>query len=504
MKAKQDWLKQAAQEAPQQLALIHGDQSWDYLALDQAVTSWAGRLLTAGVRPGQHIGVLMPNRAEWVFLLHALARIGAVLLPLNIRLTAEELSWQAAYAETTFVIFDDSTTVQIHGLGSIAKAISLEQLQSLTPDDTANWDLPAFDPNALQSIVFTSGTTGFPKGAALSYANHSASAQASAQRLGTQPNDRWLLCMPLYHVGGMAILLRSCFYRTATILLRGFDERAVLDAIDAQKATIISLVPTMLARLLSISRSAASLQTLRLILLGGAAADEQLLVQAAALDLKVGLTYGLSEAASQVSTATPEETRHKPGTVGKPLVGTSVKIVDQGGSVLPAGEIGEVLVSGPTLMQGYYLQLKTSSKTFQNDWLHTGDLGYLDLDGDLWLVQRRVDLIISGGENIYPSEVEKVLLSNPSVAQACVVGLPDEEWGQQVAAAVVLEPGQHVSARELVDTFCRQHLAGYKIPRQIIFYESLPLTASGKIQRRKVCELVLASIDSLTERESII
>jgi O-succinylbenzoic acid--CoA ligase len=239
--------------------------------------------------------------------------------------------------------------------------------------------------------------------------------------------------------------------------------------------------------------------TLRLILLGGAAADPDLIHRANQLPRRspftihhslftiplIAPTYGLSEAASQVATLLPTEAQAKPGSVGKPLLFTTIHIADEQGQTLPAGEIGEVVVQGPTVMSGYWQNAEATTKTIRDGELFTGDLGYLDEDGDLWLVQRRSDLIVTGGENVYPAEVENVLKQHPAVAAACVVGIPHPQWGQQVSALIVPQPGYQPTPEQLT-TFARQHLAGYKIPRHIQFTDHLPQTASGKIERRTV------------------
>jgi O-succinylbenzoic acid--CoA ligase len=269
------------------------------------------------------------------------------------------------------------------------------------------------------------------------------------------------------------------------VLLDRFEPDALLDALERHSITLVSLVPTMLYRLLELNRSFPS--SLRLILLGGAAASPALVERRVERRIPLATTYGLTEAASQVATMLPDEVRKKPGSVGKPLLFTSVRITNEHGNNVPVGEYGEVVVSGRTVMKGYYKQ--PEEDTLRDGELYTGDIGYLDADGDLWLVQRRTDLIVSGGENVYPAEVENVLIQHHAVAAVCVVGLPSEEWGQQVAAAVVLKSGASVDAVEL-QSFCRQHLAGYKCPRKIAFVPELPLTASGKVSRRLVAEML--------------
>lgn len=227
---------------------------------------------------------------------------------------------------------------------------------------------------------------------------------------------------------------------------------------------------------------------MRVILLGGASAPLPLLEKARELNLPVAQTYGLTEAASQVATCTPEQTRAKPGCAGSPLMFTSVRIENEQGEPLPPGEIGEIVVSGSTVMREYDQNPDATAKTLRNGALHTGDLGYLDADGDLWVVTRRSDLIVTGGENVYPAEVERVLLEHPSVWEACVVGVDDIQWGQKVAAAVTLKNGEQATG-EKIQAFCREKLAGYKIPREVRIVESLPMTASGKIQRGEVQKL---------------
>ncbi|MEM6284870.1 MAG: o-succinylbenzoate--CoA ligase [Chloroflexota bacterium] len=342
------------------------------------------------------------------------------------------------------------------------------------------------DLNATQAIVFTSGTSGKPKGVEITFGNHFYSAMASAYRLGLNPNDRWLSVLPLYHVGGLAVIFRSTLYGITTVLHDRFDIDRIQHSFDHHGITMISLVPTMLYRM--IEAGVRWPDSLRLILLGGAAASPELLQRAFDMGLPIAPTYGLTEAASQVATMRPEDARKKPGSVGKPLMFTSVRIAGENGEWLPAGEYGEVLVSGPTVMKGYYKNDEANAKTLRNGELHTGDIGYLDEDGDLWLVQRRSDLIVSGGENVYPAEVEKVMRAHPAVKEAVVVGVAHPEWGQQVAAAILLEDNATLTEQELTD-YSREHLAGYKQPRRILFVDAFPQTASGKIQRGEVAKL---------------
>jgi o-succinylbenzoate---CoA ligase len=546
---KRDWLAECAAVAPEKTALIVDGRSWRYAELDRLAANLCGHLelLLAGTvhppAPGSPpaavdganlVAALLPNSPAYVCLIHALARLGLVLLPLNTRLAPAELEWQLAQTGCRLLLYHQETAALAAGLApvQVRKALLDETMLTETPARAAPGDWPLVFGALPQAVIYTSGTSGRPKGAVLTFANHFWSATASAFRLGVLPQDRWLSPLPLYHVGGLAVVFRSALYGATAVIHPRFDLDATDYSLAHDQISLISLVPTMLHRLLE--RRDHWPASLRLILLGGAAADPELIEHANNLprqlpttngpstignDPLVAPTYGLTEAASQVATMLPATAVRKPGSVGKPLLFTQVRIVGEDGRELPPGERGEIVVTGPTVMAGYLEEVKSeqskvnskqsavgsdqsavisqqptfnfqpSAFNFHSSTITTGDIGYLDEEGDLWLVQRRTDLIVSGGENVYPAEVEAVLKSHPAVANACVVGLPHPEWGQQVAAAVVLRPGAKLSETEL-SAFCRGQLAGYKRPRTIRFMDSLPETASGKIHRLSLVELL--------------
>lgn len=493
-----DWLAARAQASPDAPALIIGERQWTFAELDALVSRFCGRQSAAGVRPGEHVAVLLPNSPAAVASVFALARLGCVLVPLNTRLTAAEIAWQTQRADCAWLIASPGTVAQAGDVPDtvvrLVVATEPDAFERWAGDTPAQHLPPAPEMNAVQAIVFTSGTTGFPKGAMITYANHFWSAIGSAFRLGVHTDDRWLACLPLYHVGGLAVLFRSCLYGTAVILHDGFYPAAVRHSLRNQAATLVSLVPTMLNRLLHENLSATEAPSLRLILLGGAAATADLLAEARAAGLPVAATYGLTEAASQVATLMPTSANDKPGSAGRPLLFTTISIVDDRGLALPAGSAGEIVVSGPTVMAGYYGDGDSTSLAIRNGRLFTGDIGYLNADGDLWVLDRRADLIVSGGENVYPAEVERILRQHPAVALACVVGLPHPDWGQQVAAVVTLRSPGAATAEDLL-AHCRRYLAGYKQPRVILFDDALPQTASGKVQRRAVAERLQSQLE---------
>jgi O-succinylbenzoic acid--CoA ligase len=476
----QDWLAARAHATPNQIALIWRDHSYTYYQIEQLVQSTCAKYRSVGLSEGKYVAVLMPNGIDYVVTIHALSRLGCVLVPLNTRLTADEMHWQLQQVQAAMLLYTSDTAEQANELEPNRMQVDVCSLPF------AEYRYSEVDLDAVQAIVFTSGTTGKPKGAEITFGNHFYSAMGSAYRLGHHTDDRWLSVLPLYHVGGLAVIFRCTLYGITTVLHERFDIEAIQQSFDAHQVTMISLVPTMLYRMLE--TGVRWPDSLRLVLLGGAAATPELLQRASDSGLPIAPTYGLTEASSQVATMLPHDLLAKPGSVGKPLLFSGVRIADDEGGAVAPGTVGEVVVSGPTLMRGYHQNADASEKTLRGGELYTGDMGYLDEDGDLWLVQRRSDLIVSGGENVYPAEVEAILLGHPAVGEVCVVGVDDPEWGQVVAAVVVPAAEQQLQPDDLVQ-YGREHLAGYKQPRRVLMIDALPQTASGKVQRRKVQEL---------------
>jgi O-succinylbenzoic acid--CoA ligase len=499
-----DWLRARTSASPEAEALRFGGRVWSFRQIDTMVDRLSAYLAALGVAPGDHVGVLMPNSPSVVFCVFAMARLGAVLVPLNTRLTVVELAWQIERADCTLLFCSPPTEARAQDA-----ATGLCPIYTLPVDPVAfeSWlESVSFNPlassphcspgslDSLQAIVFTSGTTGHPKGAMISFGNHFWSAVGSAFRLGVRPDDRWLACLPLYHVGGLAILFRSCLYGTSVVLHDGYDTQAVLDSLALERVTLVSLIPTMLGWLLDKGLTAETAPSLRLALLGGAAAPPELLSRAGAAGIPVAVSYGLTEASSQVATFLPDAASAKPGSAGRPLLFTALAILNDEGSEAPCGVPGEIVVSGPTVMAGYYDDPEATAAVLDNGYLRTGDVGYLDMDGDLRVLNRRSDLIVSGGENVYPAEVERVLREHPAVAAVCVAGVPDAVWGQRVAAMVVLR-SEDAATREDLFAHCRERLAGYKQPRALLFTADLPRTGSGKIHRHRVSELLASEAE---------
>ena len=476
-------LKRQINPEPDKAFLILGDQGISFAGMNRLASGGCGVIQRfKPLKPGDRVGILMANGLPFVGSLLALMRMGLISVPLNTRLTQPELKWQVENAECQLILCDRSTIAQADGIG--VDALELRQQNFIEPPSEFNeYGWMNLDDDC--AIVHTSGTSGRPKAAVLTYGSIFSNAVGSSLKLENRQGERWLCVLPLYHLGGFSIILRSLIYGTAVDLMPAapFDVDAVNGKLSDHPITLVSLVPTMLQRLLN-AKTRPWNPSLRLILLGGEAPSPELVERCIAQNLPIATSYGLTETASQVATATPELVYRKPGTVGKPLLFATVRIIDEEGNAAPSEAHGEVLVKGETVMRGYYNDPAATADALRDGWLHTGDIGYMDEDGDLFILQRREDLIVSGGENIYPAEVEAVLRQHPAVADAVVLGLADANWGQAVAAVVELRVGRSASAADII-TFSRQGLAGFKIPRRIAFTPALPRTASGKVQRRE-------------------
>jgi O-succinylbenzoic acid--CoA ligase len=406
--------------------------------IDDLAHTWARRFESLGLRPGQRVAVVEPAGARFAALLHACLRSGAAIVPISPRWPAAEVDRVLADCRPLLLVRDGEVE-------------SLPEPAAGAPDDAC--------------VLYTSGTTGRPKGVRLTLANHVASALGCQRQLGTGERDRWLVLLAPHHVGGLAMFLRAVVSNQQLVTLARFDERAALDAIEAERPTLVSVAPVMLARLLE-AGGPEPLRGLRAILVGGAPAPAEHVRAWAAQGLAVCPTYGLTETCSQVALVPPGRAAELAGTAGTICPHASVEVED-----------GEIVVSGPAVSPGY-LDPAVGPASIDGRF-RTGDAGRID-DGVLTVLGRRDGTIITGGENVRPEEVEAVLRGHPAVADAAVAGRPDEAWGEVVAAWVV---ARGASEAEL-DAWCRERLAPFKVPRRWSLVERLPRTDGGKLLRR--------------------
>ena len=460
---------------PDGVALVAGDRQWTWAGLEGDVGRVAGALHAAGVGRGDRVVVLAANHPATVVLLFALRRLGAALVPLNLRLASAELRTQRDRIRPRLVLADAARMDVLCGT---------EPLERWTGASAAPPVAEASEPEADWALLFTSGTTGTPKAARLPVRAFDALARASAENLRSRPGDRWLCNLPLFHVGGLAMAARCAHDGAALVLHDRFDADAVVRAVRDDGITHLSLVARTLEQCLD-----AGLQPgkLRGVLVGGGPVPPALVDRARKAGIPVLLTYGLTEACSQVTTERPGEADGL--TAGAPLPGLEVRIVDAEGRPLPPGEEGTVAVRGPTLMRGYLDDEAATAAVIQDGSLLTGDLGRLDGRGRLTVLARRTDLILSGGENVYPAEVEAVLATHPAVAEVAVVGRPDARWGQVPVAVVVSRPA---AALDDLRAWARTRLAAFKVPAEVLPAKALPRTAAGKVDRAAVQAAVMA------------
>jgi len=497
---EKSWIQERAEISPDDLAVIDGNMSITFAQLYESSLSRAEELIALGIRKGDIVASLLSNELLAVEIFHAVHLCGATLLPLNLRLTSSEIGFQLNETDAKILIAGEEPFIslarEVHkNSGCLPRLVTgsanlrLEWLDTKEQSSVSGGDIVSAteSPEIPWAILYTSGTTGTPKGVPLTVCHFGASAMASLAHLGGQEKDRWLACVPLFHIAGLSILTRSVLTGAAVILHKHFDAEKVSRAIDEQHVTLMSLVPTMLHRLVEerLAHDKKTALSLRAILIGGASCSETLRRQSLDLGLPVLRTYGLTEACSQVATETlPLNSYDKPGEA-RPLPGIQIQIVNSSGQLLNGCEEGEICVRGRMVMDNYYKRPKESAQTLQNGWLHTGDIGFLTEQGGLSVLNRRSDLIVTGGENVYPAEVEACLTQHPAVEEVCVTGEDDLKFGQRVVGWVVPEKTS-VTNKEELQQHCRKTLAGYKIPRKIIFLSQLPKNVSGKILRQKL------------------
>jgi o-succinylbenzoate---CoA ligase len=439
------WLARAAFQRPDAVAVQTPTGSYSYTELHHAARVGASELEGRGAGPGSRVAIALPAGIEFATALHACLLLGAVAVPIDLRLAPAE---QAQIAGAAAMLIDAPLSA---GTSSGDRRLTAQA--------------SVHEPNATAVVIHTSGTTATPRPVELTYGNLLWSALGSAVALGLDPRERWLCALPLSHVGGLSILLRSAIYATTAVVHERFEEDRVLHALQQQDVTLVSLVASTLTRLLD-----AGLQRpahLRSALTGGGPVPAALVQRARAAGVPVSLTYGLTESCSQATTTPVAESERAPISAGPPLFCTHVQIAAD----------DEILIAGPTVAPGAIAA---------DGWLHTGDLGALDAHGRLSVTGRKSDTIISGGENVAPAEVEAVLEAHPQVLEAAVLGRSDPRWGEAVSAIVVVRDGAALDSEQL-RTHCATELAPYKVPKQFVLTaEPLPRTRSGKLLRREL------------------
>jgi fatty-acyl-CoA synthase len=490
----------SAARDPDVVALIFRERRMTYQELSTRALQAANGLLALGVGKGDRVAVLLENGPEFIELFFAAATVGAIFVPVNFRLAAQEVE---------YVLRDSGASVLFAGVRLVALlARLLEDLESLrhvvrVGDSTSATDRvleyetwlqrqPVEDPGVTvssvddQLILYTSGTTGRPKGALWAHSNTLFSVAAKIIDFDLRPTDATAVFGPLSHVGPMMDFTVPLLQRGGKVVIGrsgGFEPAQVLRVLAEDRITVVGMVPTMWKRVLG-ATDGHDLSSLRLIVTGGEAIEPDTLdgLYSRFPEADVVNQYGSTEG-GPISVLMPRPRRlDKHGSVGRPAFNVEVKIAGDDGWEKASGEVGELLIRSPVVCKGYWNRPRETAESLSNDWWRSGDLAWQDADGFIWIAGRRRDLIISGGENVYPAEVEQVITGLAGVAEAAVAGVPDAAWGEAVVAWIVRSPGSTVTEKEVLE-HCRAHLASFKKPRHVFFIDSLPRTTVGKVSR---------------------
>ena len=468
------------------------DAAMTYRALDEASARVAGLLHERGFKPGDRVGVMMPNVAEVPVVYYGVLRAGGIVVPMNPLLKVREVAYYLGDSGAGLIFAWHTFADEARGGAEQAKAESIvvdsvsfpDLLASVVPD----YEVADKGDEDTAVILYTSGTTGHPKGAELTHGNLISNTEVSAADIvRARPDDVIFGGLPLFHVFGQTVALNVAVASGACLtLLPRFDAAHALRIIADHRVTVFEGVPTMYVALLhQPDRADYDTSTLRLCISGGAALPVEVL---RGFEEAFGCTvlegYGLSETSPVASFNHPGRER-KPGSIGTPIRDVRMRAVDNEGREVPQGEVGEIVILGPNVMKGYWLRPEATAEAIRDGWFHTGDLARVDEDGYFYIVDRKKDLIIRGGYNVYPREIEEVLYEHPAVAEAAVIGLPHPSLGEEVGAAVALKPGAASTAEELRD-YVKAQVAAYKYPRYVWIVDALPKGATGKILKREI------------------
>ena len=474
---------------PDHLAVVFGEETRTHAELHDRAARVASVLAGDGVQPGDRVALLMHNRIEFVEALLACQRLGAVAVPINFRLAADEIDFVLADSGATVLICDSAPPAP----GAVRMALEVgpayEQVVASSP---ARRELADAHDDDAALMCYTSGTTGRPKGAVLTHRNLVASTLSWIHEMRASEADVWLSGQPLFHIGGINGLLPFLVLGATVIITptTSFDPQAALELIDKHRVTMCIFVPTQWAAICSsdaVTRIDPS--QLRVAMWGASPAPRETLeaIEQTFPDAAIVSAYGQTEMSGATTLLKGPDSTRKMGSVGKPMLGVELRVVDDDLREVAPGAVGEIVYRGPNVMAGYHRRPDATQESFAGDWFHSGDLARIDDEGYLWLVDRKNDMIVSGGENVYPAEVERVLLDHPTIADAAVIGVPHARWVETPVAFVVATRDATVDEAELI-AHCREYLAGFKKPSAIVVVDGLPRNAAGKILKRRLRE----------------
>ncbi|OBH87962.1 long-chain-fatty-acid--CoA ligase [Mycobacterium scrofulaceum] len=494
MTALSDNLTSAHERHPERIALRCDDLTFTFAELHAAAARLATLLDRAGIRPGDRVGVMLPNTPAFAVAFYGIMYRGAVAVPMNPLLKEREISYYLSNSGAKALFATPASADEVLPAAANAGAqcwlVDDADLAGLIADLPEQHTAVERGDHHVAVILHTSGTTGKPKGAMLTHANLRRNAEIGAHTLlGAGPDDVVMGCLPLFHVFGLTCGLNVSILAGATLtLLPRFDALKALQVIERDNVTIFQGVPTMYSALLGVAEQASTgaARTLRTCASGGAALPVQVLTDfEKTFECTVLEGYGLSESTAVASFNHPDRPR-KAGSIGTPIEGVEMRVVDMNGAEVPRGQTGEVQIRGHNVMKGYWnLPEATATAITADGWLNSGDVGRVDEDGYFYIVDRTKDMIIRGGYNVYPREIEEVLYEHPAVAEAAVVGIPHDSLGEEVGAAVALKEGAAAAPEELRE-YVKRRVAAYKYPRALWLVDALPKGPTGKVQKRDI------------------
>jgi len=496
-------LRESALATPDKVLVHVGDRSFTYAEVDTASGRVAGGLLALGLAPGDKVAVQLPNVPQFLFAYFGILKAGLVMVPLNPLLTAPEVAYHLTDSDARVLVTFEQFA-EAAGRGAVEAGGVPTYVVGQAPDGTRDFaelaagedtgDIRATVSDDTAVLLYTSGTTGKPKGAELTHFQLFMNCTVAGNLFGVSADDVSIAVLPLFHVFGLSSVLNvTVRFGGSMVLVPRFEPEAVLDAVERHRATVFSGVPTMYFALLQQDVAYRDTSSLRAAVSGGASIPGEVIraFEEKFPGVVVLEGYGLSETASTTTFNINAEQR-RVLSIGKPIWGVEVRVVGEDGQALPPGpeHVGEILVRGHNVTKGYYKNPEATAEAIRDGWLHTGDLGHRDEDGYYYVVDRLKDLVIRGGYNVYPREVEEVLYEHPAVAEAAVVGRPDERLGEEVVAYVAPKPGVDVDAGKL-SVHCKERLAAYKYPREIHLLPDLPKGPTGKILKRELRALIV-------------
>lgn len=506
------WITVHSIRTPHRLALTDGDtgRTLTYREVEQRTNALADALRSKGVRRGDRVAFVLLNSPHMLEVVFAVAKLGAIAVPINFRLSAPEIHYILTDSAACIVFASEQVAGTVReasadsyvreiieipsarsraadGGGAEAVAASGGEFEALVAaDDSARFEFDVAHGD-IASLMYTSGTTGFPKGTMLTHGNHLWNAINSVGvDLGLTPQDVSLTAAPMFHIGAFGIFTLPLVYLGGnSVILEAFTPGGWLDAVARYRPTVAFCVPAMWAAIDNVGLAERDLTSLRYSISGGAPCPVTLIESLREHGMVFTEGFGLTETAPVASVLPASDVITRAGSIGKPVTHVQMRVADEDGHEVRAGQVGELLLRGPSIFVGYWQKPEATRSALRDGWFFSGDLARMDDDGYFFIVDRKKDMVITGGENVYPAEVEQVLYRHNAIAEVAVIGSPDEKWGESVTAVVVLKDGANVSETALID-WIRGRLAHFKCPRSAVFIDALPRTATGKILKREL------------------